>query len=185
MDDHRANASSNSAKARAALPLGVTIDHPIDLDRYLPYKLYRLSAITARRHTVTFPSGVTIRTREWRVLLILASNGPASGSEVARLSFMDTGSVARSVKELLRAELIVSRPDLLDKRKQVLTLSAEGAKIYDTIASERLSYVNELLDPLDPGERVALFSLFDKLDRQAALLAMPAHDPFAREDGTS
>lgn len=182
MDDDLPNASSKAGKVRAALPLGVTIEHPIDLDRYLPYKLYRLSAMTARRRTVTFPSGVTIRTREWRVLLILASNGPASGSEVARRSFMDTGSVARSVKELLHAGLIVSRPDLLDKRKQVLTLSAEGAKIYDTIASERMSYVKELLDPLDAGERVALFTLFDKLDRQAALLATSANDPFAGDD---
>lgn len=73
------------------------------------------------------------------------------------MSFMDTGSTARAARELLAAELIVSRPDPRDRRRQVLTLSQKGADTFDQAFEQRRDYLRQLLEKVEKSA-VALAS---------------------------
>lgn len=163
------------------LPLGVNLKTSVDLGRYLPYRIYKLSALIALPRTVATENGGTLRVREWRVLLILAGSGPQSASDIARMSFMDTGSTARAVRELLASGLIVSRPDPRDRRKQVLTISQKGADTFDEAYGQRCDYLRALLAPLSSADVAMLFQLLDKVEQSAVSLAADDADPFSEE----
>ena len=168
-------------KQGKALPLGVAIKKPIKLTEFLPFQLYRLSMLIAVPRAALVTSGQTIRAREWRVLMTLANEGPVGASQISRLASMDSGSVARAVTELVQGGLVIARQDPSDGRRQVLTLTHEGAEVYDSIALGRISYVEQLLSVLTDVERRTLFEAFDKLEQQARDLASRDDDPFVAE----
>jgi DNA-binding MarR family transcriptional regulator len=167
-----------TSKQKRVLPMGVAIHEPIKLTEFLPFQLYRLSMLIAVPRAALVTAGLTIRAREWRVLMTLANEGPINASQISRLASIDTGSVARAVTELVEAKLVIARQDPADARRRLLTLTHEGAEVYDRIALGRITYVESLLSVLSDAERRTLFSAFDKLEQQARDLASEYDDPF-------
>jgi hypothetical protein len=116
-----------------------TIPAPLELERFLPYRLSVLSntisAAIARDYGERFGLAVT----EWRVL------------------------VSRAVNSLLKSGRIKRDTHADDRRRSVLTLSAKGRKVYDEVAPTALRYERELLSVLDREERAWLERILGKL----------------------
>ena len=157
------------------LPLGVKISAPIDLERFLPYRIYRLASKTSAPRFATLFGAVKIRAREWRILLILATLGPLTNVDIAKRTAMDTGNVARGIKELLRLKFVVARTPKSDRRKQVVTLTPSGAYAHDQIAPQRATFSQQLLLPLSKKERHEFFGILSRIERRADELI--ASDP--------
>ena len=159
-------------------PLGVRVNVTVDLEHFLPYRIHKLWVRTALPRSVKVKSGAVIKARAWRVLLILATHGPLTNTQIAGLTFMDAGSTTRAINDLLAHTLIISRTHTSDRRKQVVTLSAEGAAAYGEIAPLRLEFSEELLSVLNAKERTALFQILHKLDEHLEQRAQEDGDPF-------
>ena len=128
-------------------------DHdPLELERFLPYRLSilsnRVSQAIAREYQDRFNLSMT----EWRVMAVLARfNGEGmSAREVAERTAMDKVAVSRSTERRL-SPLCVAR------------LTAKGWKIHDTVAPLARAHERELLAHLDAGERRLLTQILDKL----------------------
>ena len=116
---------------------------PLELERFLPYRLSILSNTVsqaiAREYEQRFALGVT----EWRVIAVLARYDGAglAAREVAERTAMDKVAVSRAV----------------------LRLSARGWAIHDAVAPRARAHERELLARLDADERAWLERILDKL----------------------
>jgi len=138
----------------------------LDLDHFIPYKLSvlsnRVSDAIARHYSERF--GLSIP--DWRVMAVLGQTPGLSASEVASRTAMDKVQVSRAVASLLRSKRIARVGDEKDGRVTRLSLTRQGAAIYDEIVPLALHLEAVFLAALTPAERATLSSLMDKLARQ-------------------
>ncbi|MEP7041786.1 MAG: MarR family winged helix-turn-helix transcriptional regulator [Dokdonella sp.] len=141
-------------------------DHtPLELERFLPYRLSilsnRVSQAIAREYQDRFDLSMT----EWRVIAVLArfDGHGLSARDVAERTEMDKVAVSRALARLVAAKRVVRRIHDGDKRRSVLLLSAKGWKIHDVVAPLARVHEREMLALLDVEERKVLTRILDKL----------------------
>ena len=138
---------------------------PLELERFLPYRLSilsnRMSQAIAREYQQRFHLSMT----EWRVMAVLARfNGDGlSAREVAERTAMDKVAVSRALARLTTAGRVSRATHNGDKRRSVLRLTAKGWKIHDTVAPRARAHEREMLDQLTVEERRVLTQVLDKL----------------------
>jgi DNA-binding MarR family transcriptional regulator len=136
---------------------------PIELERFLPYRLSllsnRVSQAIARDYERRFDLSVT----EWRILAVLARFDALSAREVAERTAMDKVAVSRALMRLVGRGLVSRRWHGGDKRRSVLRLSARGWRVHDAVAPLALQHERDLLTRLSVAERAALARILDKL----------------------
>jgi DNA-binding MarR family transcriptional regulator len=136
---------------------------PLQLDRFLPYRLSVLSNTVSSAIAGAYERRFGLTIPEWRVIAVLAAAANLSAAEVAQRTAMDKVAVSRAVTSLLRARRIERRVSRDDRRRSVLRLSAAGRRVYAEVVPFALAYERALLRPLRAQERV-------RLDRTLAIL---------------
>ncbi|HWA04149.1 MAG TPA: MarR family winged helix-turn-helix transcriptional regulator [Rhizomicrobium sp.] len=138
----------------------------LDLDRFVPYRLSvvtnRMSAAIARHYSERF--GLSIP--EWRVMAVLGQTPGLSAREVAERTAMDKVQVSRAVAGLMRRKRVARIGDARDGRITRLSLTSQGAAIYEEIVPTALALESAFLAALAPAERSAFLSLLEKLMRR-------------------
>ncbi len=136
---------------------------PLQLDRFLPYRLSVLSNTVSSAIAGAYERRFGLTIPEWRVIAVLAAAANLSAAEVAQRTAMDKVAVSRAVTSLLRARRIERRISRADRRRSVLRLAAAGRRVYSQVVPFALAYERALLRPLAAVERA-------RLDRTLAIL---------------
>jgi DNA-binding MarR family transcriptional regulator len=136
---------------------------PLQLDRFLPYRLSVLSNTVSSAIAGAYEHRFALSISEWRVMAVLGAAHDLSAAEVAQRTAMDKVAVSRAVTSLLRARRIERRVSRSDRRRSLLRLSHAGKRVYREVVPFVLAYERELLRPLGRAERAAL-------DRTLAIL---------------
>lgn len=141
-------------------------DHtPLELERFLPYRLSilsnRMSQAIAREYQQRFDLSMT----EWRVIAVLArlDGEPVSAREVAAYTAMDKVAISRALSRLVASGRVARRTDDGDKRRAMLRLTAKGWKIHDSVAPRARAHERAVLALLNGEERRTLERILDKL----------------------
>ncbi|TCS97949.1 MarR family transcriptional regulator [Pseudofulvimonas gallinarii] len=136
----------------------------LDLDRFLPYRLSRLSNRISQQIASTYVDRFDLSVTEWRVMAVLGRYPGLSANEVAERTAMDKVAVSRAVARLVQQGRL--RRDVAedDRRRSVLQLTAAGRKIYAQVAPEVLATGSRLLGALDRDELALLMALLEKLE---------------------
>lgn len=99
--------------------------------RMLPYRVSLAGLLLAARESVMAPirpylrdAGVT--EQQWRVLRVLADEGPLDLSTLAEHALLHAPSVTRIIKEVADRGLIIRTIDKADKRRSILQLTKSG-----------------------------------------------------------
>ncbi|MGE0802245.1 MAG: MarR family winged helix-turn-helix transcriptional regulator [Lautropia sp.] len=135
------------------------------------YKLAKvsngLSENTARLHF----ADLGLKLLDWRIIVALRHEGPATAAEIAQLIEADKGNVSRSISALTAQGLVrrSATPGALRQRRLELTNAGDAlfARL-NPIARER---ERQLLSVLTPDERAAFDALLDKLLEQLVVMA--------------
>lgn len=142
------------------------IDHaPLELERFLPYRLSILSNRVSQAIARTYQDRFALSMTEWRVMAILArydSEG-LSAREVALRTEMDKVAVSRALTRLVAGRRVARKTHAGDKRRSVLRLSAAGWKVHDAIAPLAREHERTMVAELTADEQRALESILDKL----------------------
>ena len=152
------------AMKKRGFPPGVQPQDVISLREFLPYRIHLLSAKIARPADVKLSSGKVVRARDWRVILQLASRGPMTNRELSSMVGLDAANITRVVQYLSDIGLVTTRSSSIDRRKQIISLTEEGAAAHDMIAPERKRVGEELLECFSAAERRKLFEMIDRLE---------------------
>jgi DNA-binding MarR family transcriptional regulator len=142
------------------------VDHtPLELERFLPYRLSilsnRISQAIAREYQERFDLSMT----EWRVMAVLARHDGAglSAGDVAQRTAMDKVAVSRALARLVAAGRVARRAHDGDRRRSVLRLTAAGWKVHDAVAPRARAQERAVLARLGADERRVLAAILDKL----------------------
>jgi DNA-binding MarR family transcriptional regulator len=141
-------------------------DHaPLELERFLPYRLSILSNRISQAIAHEYQQRFNLSMTEWRVMAVLAryDGESLSAREVAVRTEMDKVAVSRALSRLVDTKRVARRAHEGDKRRSVLRLTAAGWKVHDTVAPLARAHERELLAMLTADERRALHAILDKL----------------------
>lgn len=131
------------------------------LDRQVGY-LLRLAnqrhAAIFQRHDV---QGLT--PTQFSTLLRLAEHGEASQNQLGRYAAMDVATIKGVVDRLRQKGLVRAQPSREDKRRNLISLTNEGAALIDGLIAAGHDITRETLAPLRLEERRVFLRLLDKL----------------------
>lgn len=155
------------AANRPAVP---SVDAPIDLERFLPYRLSILSNTISAAIAGAYAERFGLSTSEWRIIAVLGRFPSISAREVAERTAMDKVAVSRAVARLRSARLLRHQRAADDRRRSILTLSKRGQAVLQEVAPLTLAYEARLLEALSPAERRQLEHMHERLLEQAQAL---------------
>jgi DNA-binding MarR family transcriptional regulator len=109
--------------------------------------------------------GLTVST--WKVLGVVGRFGPLSATETGTRTNLEPDKVTRAVDALARQGFVARRQDPGDRRRVVLSLTAKGKRVHESVSKVRDALEHEFLSVLAPVEMAALYSILDKLENRA------------------
>lgn len=119
-----------------------------------------------QRHMAIFAavmSDLDLTSMQFAALVKLHELKAVSQTELGRLTGMDRATISGVVARLKRRDLVLYKPDPLDKRSRIIALTQAG----DTVladAMQRIGRVTEqTLDPIEPGARESLRTILQKM----------------------
>jgi len=136
---------------------------PLDLDRFLPYRLDILAERVSRALSRLYKERYDLGVPEWRVLAHLGQYAPITAKTIGAHSRMHKTKVSRAVAELERLGFVARAGSDQDRREEKLSLTAKGKVAYDDLAPKAADFARHLLDDLTATERRVLESAIDRL----------------------
>ena len=130
----------------------------LDLENFLPYRLYRLADAVSREFSRVYKERHGLTRPEWRTLSGLGQYGTMTASVIGEQSAMHKTKVSRAVAELERRRWLTRTPDENDRRIEHLMLTKAGLAAYREMVPLAKAFERELLARLSAEEQAAVVS---------------------------
>lgn len=136
--------------------------------RRLPTRLLTQTAAHAGR--LVLRGLGEFRTHHYALMSALEEVGPSSQAELGRRCAMDRSDVVAAVDELAGRGCVLRSPDPADRRRNTVSLTAEGESVL-RLLDERVQRIqDEVFAPLSAEERTLLAELLARvLDHHAGI----------------
>lgn len=144
---------------------------PLDLERFLPYRLSVLANTVSRSIARLYAERFDLTIPEWRVMAVLGRFGSLTANELCGRTAMDKVRISRAVARLLAARRLTRRVERADRRRARLDLSARGRAVYDEIVPLARAAESRLLATLTKAQRDQLHDLIQALQNRAEAFA--------------
>jgi len=148
------------------LVTNVTVDYvtnnimaDLALEAFLPYRLNRIAAAVSQDFRSVYGPHHDLTIPEWRVLATLGQSEKISAKEIGRHSSMHKTKVSRAVRALEERRWLTRRESEEDRREEILSLTAQGRKVYKDIVPKALAFERKILDRLGPNAAHLLSAL--------------------------
>ncbi|MEO9820213.1 MAG: MarR family winged helix-turn-helix transcriptional regulator [Paracoccaceae bacterium] len=121
--------------------------------------------VASQRHANIFQSNIVGRLTptQFSTIIRLAEVGKVSQNHLGRLTAMDVATIKGVVDRLKTKGLIQSEPDLVDKRRSVISLSPQGEALVSDLKRAGRQISTETLAPLNAKEQKTLLGLLRKI----------------------
>lgn len=132
--------------------------------RSLPMALIRArEAVMAPIRGMLAKTGLT--EQQWRILRVLAEQGPLDSSRLAARASLLLPSVTRIVQSMRDRGLVEQGSDASDRRRLIVSITAEGRQIIDDNTAEAAAIAQGFRDRLGPERHEALLDLLEDLSK--------------------
>jgi MarR family transcriptional regulator, lower aerobic nicotinate degradation pathway regulator len=119
-----------------------------------------------QRHMAIFAgvmSDLDLTSMQFAALVKLHELKAVSQTELGRLTGMDRATISGVVARLRRRNLVLYKPDPLDKRSRIIALTPDGETLLNE-AMQRIGRVTEqTLEPIGTADRESLRSILQKM----------------------
>src|SRR5690242_5678015 len=118
----------------------MSLSDPRTVDDLLNYRLSRLLENSGAMITRLCEGRYGITRREWRLVALLAADGPMSPSQLAARAHLDRARVSRLITEL-RAKQLVRRVRVAeDARRARVMLTDAGQRLYAELFPQSVTF---------------------------------------------
>ncbi|MBL4907783.1 MAG: MarR family transcriptional regulator [Sneathiella sp.] len=139
----------------------------LKLNRFLPYRLTKLSGIISRSLAERYSRQFDLTIQEWRVIAIIGEKPGLTAREVGDLASLDKVNISRAIERLEKAGRINREVLPHDRRAFALYLTETGKIILSQIVPLAQNYENLLLEGFSADEIEQLDSFLNRLDSRA------------------
>ncbi|MFB7860530.1 MarR family winged helix-turn-helix transcriptional regulator [Streptomyces sp. NPDC056069] len=146
-------------------PQGAEADEvqPPDRLRGLPSRLLAMTAARADRVVSERLAAEDARKWHYAVLASLDEHGPASQADVSRRTGIYRSDLVAVLNELEERGHVARTPDPADRRRNVVTLTAQGRRHLKRLDKVLADAQDDLMEPLSVAERALLVSLLERM----------------------
>lgn len=119
-----------------------------------------------QRHSAIFQATIgddQLTPLQFAALMKLSDVGETSQNLLGRLTAMDAATMQGVIKRLSARGLIDRRPDDVDRRRLMLSLSNDGAKLVRDLSERGAQITDQTLEPLTASERETFLKLLKRL----------------------
>ncbi|SCA55509.1 Putative transcriptional regulator, MarR family (fragment) [Candidatus Terasakiella magnetica] len=141
------------------------------LDQYLPYRMAVIAHLMSQGFAKRYSKEYDMTIGEWRVMANLGHIEPQSGHEIGAHSHLDKVQVSRAVARLEKKGWIQREGDTVDRRRNLLKLTAEGRIVFERLGKLALDFEDDVSGALNTEEYAALDRILIKLSKRAESLA--------------
>ncbi len=134
------------------------------LNQLVTYRLARLQARANAQAAKILKKHAGISLSEWRIFVMIETNGQITPAQIVRLTQFDKGLVSRTIKKMHQKGLVRIEDTGSDKRSHVLDFTPDGLSLFQKARPAMRRRQEMLISALEPDEFTALFRSFDKLD---------------------
>jgi DNA-binding MarR family transcriptional regulator len=143
------------------------------LQDYLPYRLSVAANAVSRLIARAYERQFGLKNPQWRLLAVLADEGPLTQQTLCGRTIMDKVTVMRAAQGLLRRRLVKRLPNAADGRSHRLIMTAAGKRLYERIVPLALAYQEQLLDGIGRRDIARLEQLLRRLEQAATARIQP------------
>ncbi len=133
------------------------------LEDFLPFRLSVLSQSVSRLIEKVYGERYGLSMNQWRCLILIASHPSITAREISDKALLDKMTVSRSVRALLKRNLVSRQSSHTDGRQQHLEITPIGQEIYMHVIPLARNYEAKLLEHLSNEEHISLCKTIDKL----------------------
>ncbi|TCD14975.1 MarR family winged helix-turn-helix transcriptional regulator [Oricola cellulosilytica] len=137
----------------------------LDLHRFLPYRIDRLSDAVSRHFSDVYRDAHAMARPEWKVFAHLGQEESLTAREIVRRTGLHKTKVSRAVASLEKRRWIARSRDDDDRRIEHLSLTKLGSSHYDRLTDRMREREVGLLEQLSDGEREAVDDALAILER--------------------
>lgn len=131
--------------------------------RHAPSWLINLVSAHSHRLVGAGFAAAGARGYHYRLLASLDEYGPSSQATLGRNTGIDRSDVVAALNELAAKGLIDRSPDPSDRRRNIITLTADGSRHLQELDEVLAGIQDDLLAPLSSTEREQLTGLLTRL----------------------
>lgn len=143
----------------------------LNVEDFLTFRITRLSNALRTGLTKRYLEEFELSLPEWRLLALIARFAPLRFSEVTSRSSMDKGQVSRTLREMSKKGLVKmkairsagSRSAEALAAPVMVSITPKGKALYASVLPVARKRQAEIIMTLSESERVALYSILDKL----------------------
>ncbi|WP_119420270.1 MarR family winged helix-turn-helix transcriptional regulator [Desertibaculum subflavum] len=136
---------------------------PLQLERFLPYRLAVLTNLVSSKLAAAYARQFNLTVAEWRIIAIVGRFPNTTASEIAERGALDKVAVSRAIASLVATGRLVRVIDPADRRRARLAMSTAGYNVYRKIVPLARDYERQLLATLAPEDLQALDRLLESL----------------------
>ena len=151
---------SKSVKAAAD---NVKAGSAISLPHYVPSYITVVANKWARSSSALYLRLFGIGIVDWRLISLLAIEPWIQASRVDEVVGMDKGAVSRSLRQLEKRGLAMTRRNAVDPRRREMALTPAGRALHDEIAEIALERERLLLKGFSQQEKDVLLGLLARM----------------------
>jgi DNA-binding MarR family transcriptional regulator len=142
----------------------------LKLDDFLPYRLSIASNRVSSAIATAYQALFGLKIPEWRLIAVIAEGEGMTQQALSAATRMDKVTVSRAAIALVERGLIARRPNPDDQRSHLLSLTAAGQDLYESVAPKALELEARIFAGFGAKELGAFRAVLDRLEASAAAL---------------
>lgn len=163
--------------SKVKFPLTEQIADPLDLYQHLPFQIAVVTNLLQLNKDAAVRKITDLEPREFRVLLNVGSFMPIKAADIAYLGRLDSYTVSRAVKSLIKEELIDIELSNNNRKVKNLVLTDKGMNIYQRLTECIEMRTCEIESVLTPQEKTELMRMLAVIESKTeSMLAKHALD---------
>ena len=145
---------------------------PLELEGFLPYRLNVLAETVSQSLAGIYRRRYAISVPEWRIMATLGQFGTMTAKEIGAHSHMHKTKVSRAVASLEHRDFLLRKANARDMRESFLQLTDKGMGAYRQLVPEAHRFIEALVAPLDPADRLVFDRVLEQLAGRAKELSI-------------
>lgn len=142
----------------------------LKLDQFLPYRLSIASNRVSSAIATAYQALFGLRIPEWRLIAVIAESDGLTQQALGAATRMDKVTVSRAAIALVDRGLVERRPNPDDQRSHLLSLTAAGQTLYESVAPKALELEAQVFAGFSASEIATFRAMLERLEASAASL---------------
>jgi DNA-binding MarR family transcriptional regulator len=130
------------------------------------YKITKTAKLVTNRLNKNFKQhGLPVTHEQWSIMIRLWEEDGLTQNQLAAMTNRDSPSISRLVNNMIKRDLVTRIPHPVDKRTNLIFLTAAGKKMQMAMIEQAQNTVDQISDGINDEELTIFLKVLEQIDR--------------------